>query len=40
MALGAKACGLYVEIDDVDMERTHLWVSVMNADGGMVELIE
>jgi hypothetical protein len=30
----------YVEIDDADMERTHLWVTVNGVDGEMIELIE
>ena len=30
----------YVEIDDADMERTHLWVTVNDADGGVIEIIE
>ena len=30
----------HVEIDDADMERTHLWVTVNGVDGEMIELIE
>jgi hypothetical protein len=30
------ACS-YVEIDDADMERTHLWVTVNGVDGEMIE---
>jgi hypothetical protein len=30
----------YVEIDDTDMESTHLWVTVNDADGGVIEIIE
>ena len=30
----------YVEIDDADMERNHLWVTVNDADGNTIELIE
>ena len=30
----------YVEIDDADTERTHLWIRVNDADGNMIELIE
>jgi hypothetical protein len=30
----------YIEIDDADVERSHLWVSIMDADGGLIELIE
>jgi hypothetical protein len=30
----------YVEIDDTDMESIHLWVTVNDADGGVIEIIE
>ena len=30
----------YVEIDDADTERTHLRVTVNDADGGVIEIIE
>lgn len=30
----------YVEIDDADTERTHLWVTVNDADGTVIEIIE
>ena len=30
----------HVEIDDADMERTHLWVTVNGVDGEMIEFIE
>ena len=30
----------YVEIDDADPEGTHLWVTVNDADGSMIEMIE
>jgi hypothetical protein len=30
----------YVEIDDADPEGTHLWVTVNDADGSVIELIE
>jgi hypothetical protein len=29
----------YVEIDDANTERTHLWVSVNGVNGEMIELI-
>ena len=29
----------YVEIDDADEERTHLWVTVNDADGAVIEII-
>jgi hypothetical protein len=30
----------YVEIDDADMEHTHLWVTANGADGRVIEIIE
>jgi hypothetical protein len=30
----------YVEIDDADIKRTHLWVTVNGADGGVIKIIE
>ena len=30
----------YVETDDADIEHTHLWVSIMDHDGGTIEIIE
>ena len=30
----------YIEIDDADTEHTHLWVTVNDADGAVLEIIE
>jgi hypothetical protein len=30
----------YIEIDDADVEHTHLWVQINGADDEMIELIE
>ena len=32
--------GVSYEIDDADEERTHLWVTVNDADGAVIEIIE
>ena len=30
----------YIEIDDADTEHTHLWVTVNDTDGAVLEIIE
>jgi hypothetical protein len=34
------ADGEKTEIDDADIEHIHLWVSIMDRDGGTIEIIE
>ena len=37
--MGLKGAS-YTEIDDADTEHTHLWVTVNDADGTVIEIIE